>query len=63
MGTNMETLVFITYAIAASALVAAVWAIIEVAELRKTFIRKQIQNRLRQVVQETKSKQKKSLWD
>ena len=59
----MENLLFITYAIAVVALVVAVWAVTEVIDLRKSLIRKQIQNRLQSVVQQTKTKSKKGLWD
>ena len=59
----MENLLFITYAIAVVALVVAVWAVTEVIDLRKSLIRRQIQNRLQSVVQQTKAKTKKSLWD
>ena len=58
----MENLLFITYAIAVVALVVAVWAVTEVIDLRKFLIRKQIQNRLQSVVQQT-TKKKKGLWD
>jgi hypothetical protein len=57
----MENLIFVTYLISVIALALAIWAVIEVSELRKTMIRKQIQNRLREAVQSTKSKTK-SLW-
>ena len=59
----MNEFILATYVLALIALVASVWAIVEVRELKKSLFRRQIEKRLQQVVESTKTKPKKGLWD
>ena len=63
METNMNEFILATYVLALISLVCSIWAIVEVREMRKSAQRRQIEKRLQQVVESTKTKPKKGLWD